>query len=103
MHRVLLCALLPLVLVVGQNRRDIEFARAGDVRLLMDANVPEGEGPFPAVIWVHGGGFVSGDKSPAPMSLLEPLSQQGYAWFSVNYRFHLSIHFPQPPTTWRLP
>ena len=97
MHRILFCALLPLVMVVGQNRRDLEFARVGDVHLLMDANIPEGEGPFPAVIWVHGGGFVSGDKSPAPMSLLEPLSQQGYAWFSVNYR--LSPQYPFPAAT----
>jgi alpha-L-fucosidase 2 len=97
MYRVLLCALAPLVLAVGQNGRDIEFARVGDVRLLMDANIPEGAGPFPAVIWVHGGGFVSGDKYPAPMSLLEPLSQQGYAWFSVNYR--LAPQYPFPAAT----
>jgi len=97
MQRVLLCALFTALVVVAQNHRDVEFALAGDVHLLMDANIPEGVGPFPAVIWVHGGGFVSGDKYPAPMSLLEPLSRQGYAWFSVNYR--LSPQYPFPAAT----
>jgi len=60
----------------------------------MDAYVPEGSGPFPAVIWVHGGGFVTGDKQPAPMSLLDPLMKEGYAWFSVNYRLSPQYTFP---------
>jgi hypothetical protein len=35
---------------------DIEFARAGDVSLTLDAHVPSGPGPFPTCILVHGGG-----------------------------------------------
>ncbi|MEL6759662.1 MAG: hypothetical protein AAFP04_04595, partial [Myxococcota bacterium] len=28
----------------------------------MDISIPEGEGPFPAVVYIHGGGFFTGDK-----------------------------------------
>ena len=85
--------LLPLV-VWGELRTDIEFARPGGKPLAMDAFVPEGKGPFPAVIWVHGGGFTAGDKAPPPLSVLEPIAQMGYAWFSVNYRLSPEYVFP---------
>src|SRR5205807_4958916 len=72
----------------------IEFARREGVALTMDASLPEGPGPAPAVIWVHGGGFVTGDKKPQPKALLAPLEQKGWAWFSVNYRLAPKYVFP---------
>ncbi|MEX2261418.1 MAG: alpha/beta hydrolase [Bryobacteraceae bacterium] len=95
--RGLLLALVAGSVLAGELKTDIEFHRAGNVRLLMDAYIPEGSGPFPAVIWVHGGGFVAGDKQPHPKSLLEPLAAKGFAWFSVNYR--LAPRFPFPAQT----
>ncbi|MBS1808166.1 MAG: hypothetical protein JST84_08245, partial [Acidobacteria bacterium] len=41
-------------------KTDIEFAQAGGESLKLDAFVPEGKGPFPAVIFVHGGGWSGG-------------------------------------------
>src|ERR1700741_3065597 len=73
---------------------DIEYGRAEGVPLLLDAYLPDGSGPFPAIIWVHGGGFVTGDKAPYPKSLLDPLVKQGFAWFSVNYRLAPKNPFP---------
>src|SRR6266516_3893746 len=35
-------------------KTDIEFAKAGDVSLTLDASIPDGPGPFPTVIIVHG-------------------------------------------------
>ena len=43
-------------------KTDLEFAKIGDVSLTLDAFVPEGVGPFPICILVHGGGFTKGDK-----------------------------------------
>ena len=93
MRTMLLC-LVPGLLGGGELKTDIEFAKRGDVVLKLDAYMPDGPGPFPAVIWVHGGGFVTGDKQPAPTSLLDPLVQAGFAWFSVNYRLSPSYTFP---------
>jgi len=93
MRTILLC-LVPGLLGAGELKTDIEFFKRGDVVLKLDAYTPDGPGPFPAVIWVHGGGFVTGDKQPAPKSLLDPLVQAGFAWFSVNYRLSPRYTFP---------
>ena len=73
---------------------DIEYGRAGDVPLLLDVHVPDGDGPFPVAILVHGGGWGSGDKGGAetPNSGADitpwfaPLADAGFTWFSINYR-----------------
>ena len=67
-------------------RPDIEYGRAGGQSLLMDAYLPEGAGPFPAVIVVHGGGWVAGDKRLNVQPLLQPLNDAGFAVFSISYR-----------------
>jgi acetyl esterase len=68
----------------GRLRKDIVFGpRAG---LKLDAYVPPGKGPFPAVIIAHGGGWEAGDKVTYVTPLFEPLARAGFAWFSVDYR-----------------
>ena len=78
----------------AELRKDIEFARPGGVSLTLDAWVPEGKGPFPAVIVVHGGGFEAGDKTTYVPPLFEPLTTGGFAWFTINYRLAPQHPFP---------
>jgi alpha-L-fucosidase 2 len=73
---------------------DVEFAQIGDVSLTLDAFVPEGNGPFPTCILVHGGGFMRGDKQKFITPLFEPLSRAGFTWFSVNYRLAPDHRWP---------
>src|SRR5262245_21287259 len=54
--------------------------------LKLDAYVPKGPGPFPAVIIAHGGGWEAGDKVTYVTPLFEPLAKAGFAWFSIDYR-----------------
>ena len=63
-------------------KRDIEFTPG----LKMDAKIPAGAGPFPAVIFVHGGGFVGGSRQTMMRPLYQPVSDAGFAWFTVDYR-----------------
>jgi acetyl esterase/lipase len=50
----------------------------------LDLYLPEGDGPFPLIINVHGGGFMMGDKSnPAEA---DTFLANGYAVASVDYR-----------------
>jgi acetyl esterase len=75
-------------------KTDLEFAKPGGVSLTLDAFVLEGDGPFPACILVHGGGFTKGDKSSFIKPLFEPLSKAGFTWFSINYRLAPAHRFP---------
>jgi alpha-L-fucosidase 2 len=52
----------------------------------MDAALPASHEPTPAVIIVHGGGWVRGDRRIDVSPLFQPLSDAGFAWFSISYR-----------------
>src|SRR3954453_5571387 len=67
-------------------RRNVEYGRAGDVSLSLDLAVPDGAGPFPAVIIVHGGGWIGGHREYNVQPLFAPLTKAGFAWFSISYR-----------------
>lgn len=66
--------------------KDIVYSRPGGLPLTMDANLPEGRDPYPAVIVVHGGGWEAGDKLTYVSPVLSLLSQTSFAWFSIDYR-----------------
>ena len=74
--------------------RDVEYARPESVSLKLDVNVPEGKGPFPIVILVHGGGFTNADKQQFVTPLFAPLTEAKFAWFTINYRGLLSNSYP---------
>jgi len=97
MHRQTLLA-LALILAPcaaqAELRENIEFAVNGGVSLTLDANVPDGPGPFPTVIVVHGGGWINGDKQTYVKPILPPLTKAGFTWFTINYRLASKAHFP---------
>jgi acetyl esterase len=71
--------------------RDIEYARAGRASLRMDASIPASSARTPAVVLVHGGGWVSGDRRIDVQPLFKPLSEAGFAWFSISYRLATDV------------
>jgi acetyl esterase len=86
-------ALVPVLLMSavymragGKAYSDVEFSHPGGYSLKLDAHVPEGDGPFPAIVIVHGGAWVTGDRRRSVEPLFEPLSDAGFAWFSISYR-----------------
>jgi alpha-L-fucosidase 2 len=72
--------------------KDITYARPGGRDLRMDAFIPAGDGPFPAVIIAHGGGWEAGDKATYVSPVLAPLARAGFAWFSIDYRLTPYVH-----------
>jgi acetyl esterase/lipase len=81
------------------HRRHIEFARVGGKRLHLDvtlpaAPVPAGRPLRPALMQVHGGGWVIGDKREQGLSLLNHMAAQGWVGFNVNYRMSPGVAMP---------
>jgi acetyl esterase len=77
------------------EKKDVEYANRGGKPLLLDLHIPDGTGPFPAAILVHGGGFDQGSKSTNVKPLFKPLSDAGFAWFSIDYRLAPAAHFAE--------
>ena len=78
----------------GEWKTDIEFSRPGGEPQTLDAWVPEGKGPFPTVIVVHGGGWINGHKGMYVTPVFQPLKDAGFAWFTINYRLAPKHQFP---------
>jgi acetyl esterase len=77
------------------EENDVEFSRPGGKPLTLDLRVPESNGPAPAVIIVHGGGFAAGTKRTYVTPLFDLLSSAGFAWFTINYRLAPDYQLPQ--------
>lgn len=75
---------------------DIVYGRGGDVDLKLDLAMPaEGEGPFPAIVCLHGGGWQAGHRaSPEMVLLTKLLAQHGYAAVTVSYRLAPKDKYP---------
>jgi acetyl esterase/lipase len=64
--------------------KDLEYARAGDKKLLLDLYLPENAArPMPLIIGIHGGAWLGGDKAGHQA---RRMTARGYAVASVNYR-----------------
>jgi len=81
--------------VLPTDQKSIEYGRPGGHSLLLDLHVPDGPGPFPAAILVHGGGFDGGSRAANMAPTFQPLTEAGFAWFSIDYRMAPEFHFPE--------
>jgi len=79
---------------MGEVKTDIEYGNADNVSLKLDANIPEGDGPFPIAILIHGGGWATGDKAGLFHIPTEALTAAHFTWFSINYRMSPQYLWP---------
>jgi alpha-L-fucosidase 2 len=74
---------------------DITYSRPDGRDLRMNAFIPAGAGPFPAVVIAHGGGWEAGDRVTYVSPVLGPLARAAFAWFSIDYRLTPYVHNAQ--------
>jgi acetyl esterase len=68
----------------------------GDCFALLDVYAPEdAQGPLPAVIWVHGGGFIAGSRKDLA-GYLQVLAKRGYVTVGIDYSHAPEAQFPTP-------
>lgn len=90
---LLLCSAPAFAANALPMERDITYGKAGDVELKLDFVRPEGDGPFPTVVCIHGGGWRAGNKARWH-GLMQGLAKNGFAAASVAYRFAPQYKFP---------
>jgi acetyl esterase/lipase len=93
---------LPALFLVGaqetkpevRQEQDVIFGKGGDVDLKLDLALPkDGDGPYPVVIFLHGGGWTRGDRSEMK-STIETFARRGYVAVSPDYRLAPKDRFP---------
>ena len=73
--------------------RDIPFVERDSETLKADVYLPDAAGPLPGVIAIHGGSWLSGDKSRM-IVYCEKLAAAGFTAVSINYRLAPKDQFP---------
>jgi acetyl esterase len=56
---------------------------------------PKSKKPTPLVVYIHGGGLATGDKSKLSANQLEKMLEAGFAVMAINYRLTGEAVFPQ--------
>ena len=74
-------------------QKDVVYGRAGGVDLKLDIGYPDGPGPFPVIVFMHGGGWQQGDKSHMHKWIRQYVSL-GYIGVSIGYRFAPQFKWP---------
>lgn len=79
------------------RRRNVTFRRVAGTTLRLDVTTPAeplAEGVRrPALVQIHGGGWVIGDKREQGLPLIKRMASNGWVCFNVNYRL-------SPGATW---
>lgn len=72
----------------------LEYCNIDGTSLKLDLALPaEGEGPFPGLIFIHGGAWVSGEREIYHLYTYH-FAQQGYAAATISYRLSGQAKFP---------
>ena len=71
---------------------DVTYTKGAQGPLKADVYVPKGAGPFPGIVFIHGGGWKNGDRNQM-IKLIKALAEDGYVGFTIEYDVD-PVHFP---------
>lgn len=88
--------MLPDANIVNIRRKflDISYGTQSEFEKLDIYLPPEGEGPFPTIIFIHGGAWYACDKRDTQIEPYLTLLPEGYALASINYRLSDEAKYP---------
>ena len=73
---------------------DLPYAHLSPAQALDVYWPPQGNGPFPVILSIHGGAFMGGDKRDVQVAPMLAGLDRGYAVVSINYRMSGEALFP---------
>src|SRR3984893_16790815 len=92
--------LLPAFVLAQEKKReirverDLAFGKGGDDELKLDLAMPkDGDGPFPVVLCIHGGGWRQGNRQQMSKTI-EVLAGRGFVAVTPSYRLAPDAKFP---------
>src|SRR5581483_7517023 len=62
-----------------------------DPHNVLDLWLPKSSAPAPLLVFIHGGGFVGGDKNAANPANIRRCLETGVAYAAINYRFRTQV------------
>jgi acetyl esterase/lipase len=91
-YKSVLTALITVILIGGVARavdvtveENITYGRGGDTELKLDIARPDGDGPFPAIVFIHGGGWYQGSRQGYQGQIMKA-AKRGYVAATISYR-----------------
>ena len=79
--------------ITEPTHADVSYGpHAADV---LDFWQAEGDGPRPLLVYIHGGGWVGGDKKQDPAQI-RPFLEKGISYAAINYRLTGEAPLPAP-------
>jgi acetyl esterase/lipase len=76
------------------EKKDVAYGQGPDE--IFDVYYPEGTAsPLPAIVWVHGGGWIGGSKDGVA-NYLKILAGEGYTTVGVEYSTGIGSVYPKP-------
>lgn len=91
-RRLIACFVIPLLCLTSlcqaqKLTADIPYVENGHERHVLDIYTPEttSDEPLPVMFWIHGGGWVVGDKRNVAHKP-KVLTERGFVFVSTNYR-----------------
>jgi len=63
---------------------NITYTQGANGPLKADAYIPMGKGPFPGVVFIHGGGWKNGNRNQM-IKLIKALAEDGFVGFTIEY------------------
>lgn len=87
--RPLACLVLVAASAAGaeaqQTTRNIPYVASGHERQVLDVHAPAGAKNLPVVFWIHGGGWMTGDKTNVAEKP-RAFTNAGFVFVSINHR-----------------
>ena len=66
-------------------QRDVPYVKSGHKLQVLDVYSPKGAKGLPVVVWIHGGGWQTGDKKDVQVKP-QAFNDKGFVFVSLNYR-----------------
>ncbi len=82
----------PLLAAEPKIHRDLAYGEPNNERQTLDVYAPAEGVNHPVVVWIHGGGWHSGDKKEVQKKP-QAFTDKGFVFVSINYRLlpHVTI------------